>query len=83
MNYQGIFGNRYVLLAILVCIPLQLSFTYSDWMQSVFGSSDIGWADWLKILMSGLLVFCVAELEKLIIRRTSWLDRLDRSSRQY
>jgi magnesium-transporting ATPase (P-type) len=83
LNRNGLFGNRYVLLAIAVCIPLQLSFTYSAWMQSVFGSTSIGILDWLKVLAAGLLVFVVAELEKLIIRRTSWLARLDRASRRY
>ncbi|PKO64126.1 MAG: carbonate dehydratase [Betaproteobacteria bacterium HGW-Betaproteobacteria-16] len=83
LNLHGIFGNRYVLLAIAVCIPLQLSFTYSPWMQSVFGSADIGLLDWLKVLAAGLLVFVVAELEKFFIRRTSWIGRLDRASRQY
>lgn len=66
----GLRGNRYVLLAIGACIPLQLAFTYSPAMQAVFDSAGLTAAEWVKVLGAGLLVFCVAELEKLVIRRT-------------
>ena len=40
----------------------------------MFGSTDLAAGEWLKIVAAGLMVFCVAELEKWIIRR-SGLDR--------
>lgn len=76
LNRAGLTGNRYVLLAIAVCIPLQLAFTYTPVMQGIFGSTGLGLLDWLKVLGAGLLVFGLAELEKLLIRRTGMADRL-------
>ncbi|THG87035.1 cation-transporting P-type ATPase [Pseudomonas sp. A-1] len=72
----GLLGNRYVLLAIAACIPLQLAFTYAPFMQGIFGSAGLTPLEWLKVLGAGLLVFCVAELEKLVIRRTALATRL-------
>ncbi len=76
MNREGFLGNRYVLMAIAVCIPLQLAFTYAPSMQAIFGSADLTMIEWLKVLGVGLMVFCVAELEKFIIRRTRLMRRL-------
>jgi magnesium-transporting ATPase (P-type) len=73
-NRSGLLGNPYVLLAIAACIPLQLAFTYWGPLQTVFGSTDLAAGDWLKIVAAGVLVFCIAELEKRVIRR-SGLDR--------
>ncbi|WP_418646670.1 cation-transporting P-type ATPase [Thauera butanivorans] len=69
-------GNRYVLLAIAACIPLQLAFTHLPLMQGIFGSDDLTLLEWAKVLGAGLLVFCVAEAEKFIIRRTPLAARL-------
>ncbi len=68
-NREGLTGNPYVLLAIAACIPLQIAFTYTPFMQAVFGSTDLSGLEWLKVLGAGLLVFSVAELEKAVIRR--------------
>lgn len=71
MTVEGILGNRYVLLAIFACVPLQLAYTYLPFMQSIFGSADLNLLEWSKVLAAGLMVFIVAEFEKYIIRRTS------------
>ncbi|CAI06245.1 putative cation-transporting P-type ATPase [Aromatoleum aromaticum EbN1] len=68
-NREGLTGNRYVLAAIAACIPLQLAFTHAPAMQAIFGSADLSVIEWLKVVGAGLLVFCVAELEKLVMRR--------------
>jgi magnesium-transporting ATPase (P-type) len=68
-NRAGLTGNPYVLLAIAACIVLQLVFTYVPGMQAVFGSAGLGLDEWIKVIAAGLLVFCVAELEKHAIRR--------------
>ena len=74
-NRAGLTGNRYVLLAIATCILLQLAFTYTPVMQGLFGSTALSPLEWLKVLGAGLLVFCVAELEKLLMRRTPLASR--------
>lgn len=76
LNREGLFGNRYVLVAIAACVPLQLAFTYLPWMNTVFGSAPLQPLDWLKILAAGLLVFFVSEIEKFVIRHTGLLKRL-------
>ncbi|MCY1537398.1 putative cation-transporting ATPase F [compost metagenome] len=75
-NRQGLTGNPYVLLAIAACIPQQLAFTHSPVMQSIFGSTDLSPQQWLMVICAGLLVFCVAELEKLVIRHTPLAARV-------
>ncbi|KRV68091.1 cation-transporting P-type ATPase [Pseudomonas citronellolis] len=78
LNREGLFGNRWVLLAIAACIPLQLAFTYAPWMQEIFGSRGLSPAEWLRALGAGLLVFLGAELEKWVIRRSGLAQRLAR-----
>ncbi|MEK9824759.1 MAG: HAD-IC family P-type ATPase, partial [Methylotenera sp.] len=75
---EGLFGNRYVLLAIAACIPLQLAFTHLPFMQSIFGSADLSLLEWCKVLAAGLMVFSLAEFEKYIIRRTHWAEQLSK-----
>lgn len=78
LSRDGLFGNRYVWLAIAACIPLQLAYTHAPIMQSIFNSTDLTWAEWGKVLGAGMLVFCLAELEKLVIRRSGLAARLRR-----
>jgi magnesium-transporting ATPase (P-type) len=75
-NRAGLTGNRVALLAIAACVPLQLAYTYAPTMQSIFGSADLTMFEWAKVLAAGLLVFCGAELEKAVIRRTRLAARL-------
>ncbi len=73
---RALTGNRVALLAIAACVPLQLAFTHLPTMQEIFGSADLTVLEWAKVLAAGLLVFCVAELKKAIIRRTRLAARL-------
>ena len=75
-NRRGLTGNPAVPIAIAVCVVLQLAFTHAPLMQSIFGSTDLSAAEWLKVLGAGLLVFVVAELEKKFIRRSGLRQRL-------
>jgi calcium-translocating P-type ATPase len=76
LNREGLTGNHVALWAIAACVPLQLAFTHLPLMQGIFGSTDLDTVEWLKVLASGLLVFCVAELEKVVIRRSPLATRL-------
>ncbi|HCE27829.1 MAG TPA: cation-transporting ATPase Pma1, partial [Comamonadaceae bacterium] len=42
----------------------------------IFDSTALTMQEWAKVLGAGLLVFCVAELEKTIIRRSPLAARL-------
>ena len=65
---RGLFGNRYVWVAIGACVALRLAYTYT-FMHAVFGSVPLGWREWLDVLGAGLLVFAGAEIEKYVMRR--------------
>ncbi|MCY1419541.1 putative cation-transporting ATPase F [compost metagenome] len=78
LSREGLLGNRWVLLAIAICVPLQLAFTYAPWMQGIFGSTGLSLEEWSRVLGAGLLVFLGAELEKLVIRRCGLAARLSR-----
>ena len=75
-NWRGLFGNRYVLWAVGATVLLQLAFTHTAVMHSIFQSTHLTPLEWLKVLGAGLLVFVVAELEKFVIRRTPLASRV-------
>ncbi|MEX0958537.1 MAG: cation-transporting P-type ATPase [Burkholderiales bacterium] len=68
---EGIFGNRYALMAVGLLVLLQLAFTYAPWMQTLFGTAALDMAAWLRICIFGVLLFAMVEIEKGFIR---WLQ---------
>ncbi len=68
-NWAGLTGNRYVLLAIGILLVFQLGFTYLAPMQSLFGTTAIGFKTWLPILLVASSVLLLVELEKFFVRR--------------
>ncbi|HEY0943579.1 MAG TPA: cation-transporting P-type ATPase [Steroidobacter sp.] len=68
LSREGLFGNPYVLAAIGLCALLQLAFVYSPPLQAVFNSTGLSLAECGRVLAAGLLVFVVAELEKVLQR---------------
>lgn len=75
-NREGQTGNRYVIVAIAACIPLQIAYTHAGFMHAIFDSTDLTLLEWGKVTAAGLLVFATAELEKFVIRRTGLAARL-------
>jgi magnesium-transporting ATPase (P-type) len=78
LSWDGLTGNRYVLLAILVLIGLQWLFTYQPTLQTLFHTAALDWAAWGPILAFGLGVLLVVELEKALVR---YLRRRDPARR--
>ena len=76
LNRDGLTGNRAVLLAIALCVLLQLAYTYLPLMHAIFGSTGLQPGEWLKVIGAGALVFVTAELEKWVIRSTPLAARL-------
>ncbi|MEN8176409.1 MAG: HAD-IC family P-type ATPase, partial [Pseudomonadota bacterium] len=72
LTRQGLLGNRYVLIAISIVLFFQMLFTYLPLMQTFFGTAAIGWEAWGRILVFGVLLFLLVELEKTVLR---WRDR--------
>jgi magnesium-transporting ATPase (P-type) len=68
LSREGLFGNRYVLMALAACALLQIAFTHAGPLQSLFGSTDLSAAEWSRVILAGAFVFIVAEIEKAVIR---------------
>lgn len=68
LNWEGLTGNRYVLIAIGILILFQLGFTYLTPMQSLFGTTAIDLGMWLSIILVSSSVLFLVELEKYIVR---------------
>jgi magnesium-transporting ATPase (P-type) len=71
LTRNGLLGNRYALIAIAVVLFFQLLFTYLPLMQLFFGTTAIGLEAWGRILVFGVLLFLLVEMEKTILR---WRD---------
>ena len=69
LNRTGLLGNKIALLTVLACALLQLAFTYAPAMNTIFGSTPLGYSEWLKAAAVGVLVFAVVEVEKFVVRR--------------
>jgi magnesium-transporting ATPase (P-type) len=68
LSFKGLFGSRAVLLAIAACLLLQALYTYAPAMQRLFDSTALDAAQWARVVLAGLAVFVIAELEKWLIR---------------
>ena len=66
---EGLFGNRYVLVAIGAAIVFQALFTYAPPFQLLFDTRPLDAETWLRILMITFWVFVLVEVEKTIVRR--------------
>ncbi|MDD3528281.1 MAG: cation-transporting P-type ATPase [Gallionellaceae bacterium] len=60
-------GNPYVWLTTLILIFFQGLFTYLPAMQALFGTAGLDAAAWAGILLFGLLLFLLVELEKALL----------------
>ncbi|MCP1727421.1 Ca2+-transporting ATPase [Natronospira proteinivora] len=72
-----LFRSKAIWSALGILVILQLSFTYLPFMNTLFGLEPIGLSDWTRIMAFGLAVFIIVELEKWVLRRTSWVETGD------
>jgi len=69
LNRHGLLGNRYILAAVVLLLLFQLVFTHWSPAQAMFGTTDITWSDWLRIIAIASSVLFVVEIEKALLRR--------------
>jgi len=69
MNMKGLFGNRYVLIAVGLLIVFQLVFTYVGVMQTLFGTTAIDLLTWVRIILISSSVFFLVEIDKYFVRK--------------
>jgi hypothetical protein len=66
-----------VLLALAAVVIAQLAFTYAPFMQELFDTRPIAFADGIVIAGAGVLLMVILEMEKIILRRLQIFDGLD------
>lgn len=66
---SGLFGSRPVLIAVALVVGFQLLFTYLPAMQVLFHTAPIDYEAWGRIILFGLCLFVLVELEKAATRR--------------
>ena len=69
LSWQGLTGNRYVLVAIAVLAVLQLLMTYLPAMQAAFGTAGLQAGAWGRIVLFGVALMLIVEAEKWLLRR--------------
>jgi len=62
----GFFSNKILVGGTLIMVALQVLFTYSPLMNSVFNTAPIGEISWIVILAISSLLYGLVELEKTI-----------------
>ena len=67
LSRDGLLGNPYVLGSIACCALFQFAYTELGPLQALFGSTALTLVEWSRVLGAGLLVFFVAEFEKLVV----------------
>ncbi|MBK8750239.1 MAG: cation-transporting P-type ATPase [Candidatus Competibacteraceae bacterium] len=69
LSRQGLFGSRYVLATISILLVLQLAFTYFPPMQRLMGTAPMSAGSWISVMLAGVAVLLLVELEKAVWRR--------------
>jgi len=69
MNWSGLFGNPAVLWASGILVVFQLCLTYIPVMNHIFGTAPISLGVWGTIILFGLALFFLIELEKKVVAR--------------
>ncbi len=67
----GIFSNRAAIAGAIAMIGIQLFFTYTPLMHTIFHTAAIDAGAWLRIGAVSVLSFAIVELEKWMRRRAS------------
>ena len=69
LKISGLKSNKFIYISIGLVILAQALFTYTKPMQKLFSTNGIDPAHWVRIILLGLTVFFLVELEKLFVRR--------------
>ena len=69
LSWRGVLGTRAVLLGIGGVTALQLAFTYAPFMNSVFETRAVPLVPGLAIILVGVALFAILEVEKRVQQR--------------
>jgi cation-transporting P-type ATPase F len=65
----GFFSNPLLIVGVIIMVSVQLLFTYGLTMNRLFGSSPIDGFEWLLIIMVGIIIYLIIEVEKSVYCR--------------
>ncbi|MDX1352603.1 MAG: HAD-IC family P-type ATPase, partial [Thiomicrorhabdus sp.] len=60
----GFFSNPWLLAGVAAMVTIQIFFTHSPTMNSLFGSAPLSAQQWGAVLLAGLAVYIVIDIEK-------------------
>ena len=63
----GLFTNRAAIWGSLAMIALQVAFVHTPLMNRLFHSRPLSWQAWAAIVVFGLAVYGIIELEKRLV----------------
>lgn len=67
----GLFSNKWTIGGIVVTVLLQILYTYSPFMNHVFGSVPLSIEAWLRIIIISIISFLIIEIYKKIRKGTT------------
>ena len=73
LTWSGMLGTPAVLTGVGLVVVLQLAFTYAPPLQAVFDTRPVSLSDGAMVVGTGVVLFAVLEIEKLIRRSFSRL----------
>jgi cation-transporting ATPase F len=65
----GFFSNPWAIGGAILMVLTQMLFTYTPFMNRLFGSAPMGFALWLDVIAVSLAAFCIIEIEKWVRRK--------------
>jgi Ca2+-transporting ATPase len=68
--YEIVFGNRKLLISVMISITLLFNVVYNPFFQNIFSTSDLLLSDWALVMFSGIIF-----LFFLLIRLKYFLNR--------
>jgi len=69
LNFSGLFGNRFAVIAVIAVMGFQMMLTYLPAMNALFGTAPLASDDWLLLLLVSATVVPLVELDKFFLRR--------------
>jgi magnesium-transporting ATPase (P-type) len=64
LTWKAALGTRAVWIAVVIVLIGQVAITYIPHVQAIFGTQAVGFLDGLLILLIGVVLFTVIEIEK-------------------
>jgi magnesium-transporting ATPase (P-type) len=65
----GLFSNPWIIYGVIFELVLVAAIIYIPFLQRIFGTTSVGWIEWVLALSFGVIIFVADEARKAFIRR--------------